>query len=1049
MERYLTNETEIKLKGIDGHYVIKDIIGRGSSCVVYSADFYNVNGEKTEHLLKEFNPRCIDLVRIDGKLTPLKNEDKDSFDMLCNRFKDGFELQSKLRTVSELKNYTANIQNVYYDNGTIYIDMTETNGKSYADVEEQSIYNLAQRIRVLAQVIGNYHKHGYLHLDIKPSNIFVRPKDETCQDVLLFDFDSLVPFSVENGKCVIGENVLVSYTTEYAPIELLTASRRGRICKATDIYEIGEIFFEKLMGRHSTALEHNVWSDYEYDRSAQIFENVNPKVISLLNELFAHTLCNDVNMRYQSIDELIECLEKIIVLSTPEKFYLKTSLPNISGFFTGRDAEIEEIHRRLQENNVLFLSGIGGIGKSELAKHYAKAHKDSYDAIIFAPFVHDIKMMIADDRYVPIYNFYQYPEEKPDEYFERKMQKLGELCDKRTLLIVDNLDEAEDENIGRLLSVSCKILITTRMDFSDIYSDSQINIAELTNPFDVFKEHYKKPLSTEEQKCVEEIIEIVCGHTMTIELLAKQMMAGRVKPEKMLEKLKNGGISESGKEKVRIAKDGDFSPHNTYEHIQALFDLSEIDEDEKYVLANLSLIPHTGISAELFCEWCEIEDFDVINNLAIEGWIRWDKEKDYISLHPIIGYICQMSCLKISLVSTMFDAIYTFLLNTEFFETEEIGIYTPIFLCIVKVISVNKLDSKQISRLYHYIGKFFVQNTSYIEFAENIIEKGLEWDIQNGIDGESLRLSISYYLSMLATNKAFFGNKNQREERINNWRKIYQTNCSFQIDHSEMTFENRISILSSAATHFSNISDNYNSQIYYQQITDAFEELTNSSVNALLLSENGFDAICDVACAYEALGSINKATDLYYRIINSTNAPKYAAEIAYLGIICTKIDSEDWDGGLIICDKYYRFLNACYKSEHKGFLMYYQARFCFLVNSFLAHVLDDYKSILPSQVLEIIDAFWEYKKFNDQYCGELTTIDIHLVGGYAHFVCGYVLFYLEITAADYGGQETWPEMNYQIAAELLTKAKELYEISGLNEESNIEHYIQIIKDRTE
>ena len=60
-----------------------------------------------------------------------------------------------------------------------------------------------------------------------------------------------------------------------------------------------------------------------------------------------------------------------------------------------------------------------------------------------------------------------------------------------------------------------------------------------------------------------------------------------------------------------------------------------------------------------------------------------------------------------------------------------------------------------------------------------------------------------------------------------------------------------------------------------------------------------------------------------------------------------------------------------------------------------------------------------------------------------------MLFYLEITAADYGGQETWPEMNYQIAAELLTKAKELYEISGLNEESNIEHYIQIIKDRTE
>jgi tetratricopeptide (TPR) repeat protein len=105
----------------------------------------------------------------------------------------------------------------------------------------------------------------------------------------------------------------------------------------------------------------------------------------------------------------------------------------------------------------------------------------------------------------------------------------------------------------------------------------------------------------------------------------------------MLDKLKNAGISESGKERVRTAKDGNLSMQSTFDHIQALFDLSELDEDEKYVLANLSLIPHTGISTELFCEWCEIEGFDTINNLAMEGWARWDKEKDYISVHPLLS----------------------------------------------------------------------------------------------------------------------------------------------------------------------------------------------------------------------------------------------------------------------------------------------------------------------------------------------------------------------------------------------------------------------------
>ena len=65
MERYLKSGDKLKLKGINGHFVIQDIIGRGSSCVVYSTEFYNENGDKSEHLLKEFNtwkttqPNCL------------------------------------------------------------------------------------------------------------------------------------------------------------------------------------------------------------------------------------------------------------------------------------------------------------------------------------------------------------------------------------------------------------------------------------------------------------------------------------------------------------------------------------------------------------------------------------------------------------------------------------------------------------------------------------------------------------------------------------------------------------------------------------------------------------------------------------------------------------------------------------------------------------------------------------------------------------------------------------------------------------------------------
>ncbi len=640
MERYLKTGDKIEIKGIDGHYTIKSVVGYGSSCVVYSTEFYNLNGEKTEHLLKEFNPKRINLDRKDGALVPVHKEQIVLFEELRERFKKGFEKQSELRNIPKLKNYTANIQNIYEDYGTIYIDMTETAGRSYKDVNEKSIFDLAQRIKVLAEVIGNYHKQGYLHLDIKPGNIFVRPEVETCQDVLLFDFDSLVPFTEENGTCVIGKEVAVSYTTDYAPIELLSASRRNKIGKQTDIYEIGEVFFEKLMGRHSNALEHNSWAKYDYDWDSDIFKNVNPKVKPLLDELFHKTLCSTASERFATTNELVTCLEKIIKIADPKAPYLKTSLPQNLAFFTGREAEIKTIHEKLKENDLVFLSGVGGIGKTELAKNYAHKYKDCYDAIIFAPFVSDVQMMILDDKNVPIYNFFQYPAEEPQEYFARKMRKLKELCDKGTLIIVDNLDTIENDDYKELFELGCKMLVTTRIDFSEIYSGAEyINIGELSNPFDVFNEYYEKPLSDEQQKCVEEIIDIVCGHTMTVELLAKQMKVGRVKPEKMLEKLKNGGISESGKEKVGTIKDGNVAMQSTYDHIQKLFDLSGLSEDEQYILANLSLIPFTGVSTELFYEWCELETYDTINNLIAEGWIRWDKAEDEISLHPLISEV--------------------------------------------------------------------------------------------------------------------------------------------------------------------------------------------------------------------------------------------------------------------------------------------------------------------------------------------------------------------------------------------------------------------------
>jgi len=701
MDRVLEVGHTLELSGKE--FIIKDIVGKGASSVTYLAEH-----GKTEHILKECNPLGIDMHRNEiGELVADTELSRQKFAEYLDRFKIGADKQLSFRLTEDLKNPTSNIQDIYDANGTVYIDMTYFGGKTYDKVDSETLYDLFRRIKALAQIVGHYHKSGYLHLDIKPQNIYTIP--ETPEMVMMFDFDSVT--TINDVDAIISS----SYTDVWAAPEQKMAKYRNQICEATDLFAIGEIIFFKLFGRHSEENDRYSFSQYEYSTENKWFENVNPRVFPMITEFFHKTLSCSAKKRYKRAETLIEQVDKILPLANPKEPFLKSSLPNISGFFTGRDSEIEEIHKRLQENNVLFLSGIGGIGKSELAKHYAEVYKDSYDAIIFAPFVNDIQTMITNDNYVQIHNFFQYPEEKANEYFERKMRKLGELCNKRTLIIVDNLDTTDDDNLDKLFSLGCKMLITTRADFSDVYPDNQMDIDVLSDPFSVFNEYYKKPLSDDERKCVDEIIEIVCGHTMTIELLAKQMMAGRIKPEKMIEKIKDGGVSESGKEKVRSGKDGKLSMQNTFDHIKALFDLSELDDDERYVLANLSLIPHTGIAAGLFCEWCRLDDFECINTLVIEGWVCFNKQTDHISLHPILAEVIHRTletpektwknCIKAA--RTFADEAFSGLKPTAKYEM------VLIFQTMLSIVYQQKVSSKGIAFFFRIVADIVMEYGSF------------------------------------------------------------------------------------------------------------------------------------------------------------------------------------------------------------------------------------------------------------------------------------------------------------------------------------------------
>lgn len=650
MGRYLEEGAFFHGANREGEYRITEMIGKGSSCAVYLADFTDHEGNVTEHILKEYNPVSLHTARSSGGWLTVKEDECEEFENGLLRFRAGYGRQLAVRRMSELKNSTTNIQEIFEANGTWYIDMTVFHGTVYSRLGGETLYQLLRRLRALTQVVGSYHRAGFLHLDIKPDNIFTIP--ETCELIILFDFDSVVK------KEKAGSAGGLSYTKDWAAPEQTAPALRQQVCEATDLYAIGEILFFKIFDRHSSPEERRPFAEYKFDTELPIFRDVNPKVFPLMADFLRHTIRASVKGRYQSAEELLNELDKMIKLANPKEPYLINSACVPQPFFIGRKHELVQIHEVFQDNDIVFISGIGGIGKSELAKNYAKTYQNDYDSIIFTTYNDNFQVLINDDSKVQIANFFRYPGEKEHDYFERKLMKLKELCDSRVLFIIDNLDNSELENaeqkrFGDILSTGCRFLITTRIREWDYFVYDLDVFSEKTDLVRLFFKYFSNHtvgnkslvsgIDDGEGTAISDIIDYVDGHTLTVELIARQTKAGFLTPVQMLAKLKEHGLSGSGKEKVHLTKDNRQSKKTAFDHMTAIFDIANLNEQEKYVLANMALMPIDGIRGDRFKDYCELEDFDAVNKLIDCGWLN--RDDDIIKMHPVIGEVIALRCI--------------------------------------------------------------------------------------------------------------------------------------------------------------------------------------------------------------------------------------------------------------------------------------------------------------------------------------------------------------------------------------------------------------------
>lgn len=601
-------------------YEIIETLGRGANTIAYLAQCEH-DGLVTKCILKEYAPQ--------------NTYDPESGKA---RFIASGKAQNSIRQLSMLNNQTPPVSHIFEANGTAYIDVACYNGTTLDKLDSLTLPQYMQICMTVAKTVGYYHKSGYLCLDLKPENIFVMqnaPDDTITQLVEFIDFDSIRDVN-NSGSTVF------SYTREWAAPEQLNPYAAANIGFSADIYTLGEMVFYLLFGRHSTESEHRGFSKYPFDECRREYRKfvLRPDIQALYMRIFRGTIRSSVSNRFKNISEAEMMLGELVSL-LEQKDYVIPTLPSVSPDFVGRDTEMKQIAESLQRNPVLFITGVGGIGKSTLVKNYISRYKTDYDVIAYLEYDGDIQHTFCDDMQLRISSISMQDGEPVSDYFIRKLTHFMQICgDKRVLFILDNFSGRVTKELSRIIDCGYDTIIVTRnRPPKNSFAFMEIGaIADAANIFRLIALDLERSPTKEERLCFDEIITLVQGHTLVIELIARQIAAGRLDVHTALQLIRENGFSRFSEAKVGNYKDGEEVYDTLSVIISELFNAAGLGEEEWLTMKVLSLLDVRGLEKNLVQKFFPEIPTDTISALYAQGWLYVDKN---IRVHPVIAETVQ------------------------------------------------------------------------------------------------------------------------------------------------------------------------------------------------------------------------------------------------------------------------------------------------------------------------------------------------------------------------------------------------------------------------
>lgn len=334
--------------------------------------------------------------------------------------------------------------------------------------------------------------------------------------------------------------------------------------------------------------------------------------------------------------------------------------------FFGREEELYDLQELAVTGHKCLISGIGGIGKTELLRQLVRRVTEEHlvDKLAIVPYESGIVESFA--RAFP-----GFERSTPEESFGRCIRLLNREAENgsRVLLLIDNMNNSpeQDENLKQLSELNCGVLITTRRAGMETFETYRLPNPSVTTGTLIFRDNYGHPLTQRDRERLSKLLEdeALC-HPLTLRLMAKAAYNKNWSLIQLEDYLKKKEVSltwTEGEREVRLDE--------MYAQLYSLLRIPEACQD---IAELFTLLPVGSYSREFLGEYFpdiagkDEETSARLSALTEGGWLDGDGSGYF--MHPLIAQCLRRKVINEARVEPAFHKIKSELLKLEAADLE-------------------------------------------------------------------------------------------------------------------------------------------------------------------------------------------------------------------------------------------------------------------------------------------------------------------------------------------------------------------------------------------